>query len=267
MNHLLWNEGAPLAQGNGAEDCPSLTPYLVEDKGQPAAAVIICPGGGYGFRADHEGEPIARWLNTLGISAFVLNYRVYPYRHPSPLLDAQRALRTVRHYASGWNIDPERVGILGFSAGGHLASTAGTHYDAGAPEASDPVERQSCRPDLMILCYPVISFQAGIGHEGSLIALLGEEPDDSSRSLLSNEQQIDSHTPPTFLWHTAEDGLVVPENSMMFALALGKHGVPYELHIYERGHHGLGLAELDESARTWTQLCGLWLKRRGWTCE
>ncbi|WP_308635056.1 alpha/beta hydrolase [Paenibacillus silvisoli] len=256
----LWPEGAPLAVGTSDEDRPAITPYIVVGS---KSAVIVCPGGGYGMRADHEGEPIALWLNSLGISAFVLRYRVAPYKYPSPLLDAQRAIRYVRLNAGEYGIDAGRIGILGFSAGGHLVSTAGTHYDAGNPEAEDPIERMSSRPDLLILCYPVISLQAPYMHEGSRINLLGEEPDAELVQLLCNELQVTPDTPPAFLWHTSDDAPVPVENSLLFAMALRRAGVPFDLHVYEQGPHGMGLASDDPHVGNWTTVCGLWLKRNG----
>jgi acetyl esterase/lipase len=257
----LWPQSVPYAQGNGPEDTPSLTPYLVENN-ERAGAVIVCPGGGYRVRAAHEGEPIARWLNSIGIHAFVLSYRVAPYTYPSALLDARRAIRTVRHRAEEWRIDPGKIGILGFSAGGHLASTAGTHYDQGNGGDAEPIERESSRPDALILCYPVITF-GEYRHHGSMIALLGETPEEARRLSLSNEKQVTADTPPTFLWHTADDEGVPVENSMLFAQSLSVNKVPFELHVYESGRHGLGLAEDDASVGTWSTLCGLWLKKRG----
>jgi len=262
MKHLLWPNGAPLAVGNTSEDQPALTPYLVKSE-QPTAAVIVLPGGGYVGRASHEGEPIALWLNRLGVNAFVLDYRVAPYRHPSPLADAQRAIRYVRCHSDEFRVDPARIGILGFSAGGHLAATAGTHYDAGLPDATDPIDRVSCRPDALILCYPVISF-GEYRHNGSMANLIGEHPADELRLHLSNELQVTADTPPTFLWHTADDGSVPVENSLMFASALSRHRVPFDLHIYESGHHGLGLAEEEPESHTWTTVCALWLAKHGY---
>jgi acetyl esterase/lipase len=258
---LLWPNGTPNALGEAEEDKPTLVPYLV-DGGEPRAAVVVCPGGGYARRADHEGEPIALWLNTLGISAFVVHYRVAPYRHPNPLMDAQRAIRTVRHRAAEWNINPQRVGILGFSAGGHLASTAGTHYDFGNTESADPIERESSKPDLLVLCYPVITFGEH-AHAGSRLNLLGEMEPAELVELLSNEKRVNADTPPTFLWHTADDASVPVENAYLFAAALSRHQVPVELHVYESGRHGLGLAKEHPEAYTWSELCGNWLKKRG----
>ncbi|MCC3373926.1 alpha/beta hydrolase [Cohnella sp. REN36] len=258
---LLWEAGAPHAAGGTDEDRPALTPYLLDGEGR--AAVIVAPGGGYGMRAEHEGAPIARWLNGLGISAFVLRYRVAPYRHPSPLLDIQRAIRTVRGRAGEWGIDPKRIGILGFSAGGHLVTTAATHYDAGRADAEDPIERVSCRPDLLIACYPVVTLQDPHTHAGSRSNLLGDEPDAALVELLSNETQVTADTPPTFLWHTSDDGGVPVENSLLFAAALSKHRVPFDLHVYAHGRHGLGLAEADEHVNGWPDTCASWLRTVG----
>ncbi|HZG83437.1 alpha/beta hydrolase [Paenibacillus sp.] len=258
---LLWPEGAPLAAGTTDEDMPAITPYLVEGRGN--AAVVVAPGGGYARRANHEGEPIAEWLNGLGISAFVLRYRVQPYKHPAPLLDAQRAIRTVRHRAEEFGIDANRVGMLGFSAGGHLTSTAGTHYDLGQPEASDPIDRQSCRPDALVLCYPVITLKNPYAHGGSRNLLIGEDAEPELLQSLCNDEQVTADTPRTFLWHTADDGAVPVENSLQFAAALSKHKVPFELHVYETGRHGLGLAADHPYARGWTSACAEWLRNIG----
>lgn len=258
----LWPEGAPLAQGEEIEDKPRLTPYLVQ-AGKPAAAVVVCPGGGYQRRAEHEGEPIARWLNGLGIHAFVLDYRVAPYRHPAPLFDAQRAIRIVRHRADEWGVDPRRVGILGFSAGGHLSASAATRFDEGRPDAADPIERQSCRPDAAVLCYPVITLAGDYRHNGSAVNLLGEGSGEAERLEHSAERNVNERTPPTFLWHTADDASVPVENALLFASALSRHRVPFDLHVYESGRHGLGLAAEHPEAHAWTQACALWLRRRG----
>lgn len=251
----LWpDEAGP------AGDRPYMTPYLVETTGE-AACMIVCPGGGYAGLADHEAEPVARWLNGLGISACVLRYRVAPHRHPAPLHDAQRAIRLARYEAAGWNIDPGRVGILGFSAGGHLAATVATQADHGAATASDPVERQSCRPDAVVLAYPVISFVRFV-HEGSMVNLLSEHPDEQTRRLLSSELHVTAGTPPAFLWHTADDAAVDVGNSLLFAAALREHRVPFELHVYESGVHGLGLAPDHPFAGGWTDACARWLGQR-----
>ncbi|MDF2926694.1 MAG: esterase [Paenibacillaceae bacterium] len=261
MEKLLWQNGAPLAGGTTDEDRPALIPYLVEGDNRPA--IIICPGGGYVARVALESEPIAEWLNSIGVSAFILRYRVAPYAYPCALLDAQRAIRTLRHEADQFGIDPARVGIIGFSAGGHLASAAGTHYDRGRPDAEDPVERQSCRPDLMILSYPVITMRAPYGHAGSRLRLLGPEPDEAMTALMSSEEQVTADTPPAFVWHTLEDATVAVENSMMFAAALRKSNVPFDLHLYPTGKHGLGTAASTPHVSGWTAACASWLKLNG----
>lgn len=258
---LLWPYGAPHAEGSTDEDCPAITPYLVAGDNRPA--VIICPGGGYGRRAQHEGEPIAEWLNTLGISAFVLRYRVAPYQYPCALLDVQRAIRTVRHHANQFKVDPQRIALLGFSAGGHLTANAGTDYDLGNAEAEDPIERQSSRPDLLILCYPVITMTDPYTHVGSRNNLLGSEYDRAMTERHSAELNVTSDTPPTFLWHTSNDGAVPVENSLLMAGALRKHGVLFDLHIYAEGQHGLGMAEDKPHTRNWSDACASWLAYNG----
>jgi acetyl esterase/lipase len=242
---------------------PRLTPFLLNGP-EPTGAVIVCPGGGYARRAPHEGAPVAEWLNSLGIAAFVLDYRVAPHRHPLPLGDAQRAIRTVRQRAEEWAIRPDRIGILGFSAGGHVAASAGTHFGGGKPQAADPIERQSCRPDALVLCYAVLTF-GEFRHEGSMVNLLGEEPPEELRNLLSNELQVTSDTPPTFLWHTGDDAGVPVENSLLFAGALRRNGVPFALHVFPHGRHGLGLATDDPVVGAWPALCGQWLRALGFS--
>ena len=262
---LLWPSGAPGAVGTDDADMPSLTLYPAPEQSATKTGVIVCPGGGYGGLAkDHEGDQIARWLNSLGISAYMLQYRVAPrYHYPAPILDAQRAIRFVRAHAAEYRIAPDRVGIWGFSAGGHLASTTGTHFDAGDPHAADPIDRGGSRPDFMILAYPVISFITPYTHRGSLLNLLGDHPDPNLVASLSNETQVTAQTPPTFLFHTNEDTGVPPENSVLFYLALRKAGVPAEIHIYERGPHGVGLAQTDAVLATWPARLKDWLDIRG----
>lgn len=262
----LWADGAPGAQGTEEKDVPTITVCLPEPAKASGAAIVICPGGGYGGLAmDHEGKQVAEWCNANGVAGFILRYRHSPkYRHPIPLGDAQRAIRTVRAKADEWKIKPDRIGIIGFSAGGHLASTTGTHFDAGNPEAKDPIDRVSCRPDFMILCYPVISFTESYTHQGSRKNLLGTEPDPKLVENLSNEKQVTRKTPPTFLFHTNADSGVLPENSIAFYQALRAAKVPAELHIYERGPHGVGLAPGDEALRTWPGLCANWMRVHGW---
>ena len=213
---------------------------------------------------DHEGQQIAGWLNSYGISAFVLRYRLGPkYHHPIELGDAQRAIRYVRAHAPEFGIDPHRIGVWGFSAGGHLASSAGTHFDNGNKNSSDLIERQSCRPDFMILAYPVITFEEPYLHRGSRDSLLGSNPDPASVTLLSNERQVTKQTPPTFLFHTSDDDVVPVQNSLLFYGALRKAGVPAEMHIYEHGAHGVGLARNDPELASWPDLLAHWLQRQG----
>lgn len=263
----LWPTGAPGALGKDDKDTPTLAPFLAPADKATGAAIVICPGGGYGGLADHEGSQYARWLNEQGIAGFVLKYRLGSagYRHPAMLQDAARALRIVRSRADEWKLDPKRIGIMGSSAGGHLASTLLTHFDAGKPEATDPIERVSSRPDLGILCYPVISMGEHT-HQGSKHNLLGKEPAPELVKLLSNELQVTKDTPPCFLWHTWEDKGVKIENALSFANALQAAGVRFDLHVYERGPHGLGLGTRDwqpEKRHPWTRDCEFWLKERG----
>jgi len=236
---------------------PDITIFLPSKKNATGEAVLICPGGGYHILAyDWEGSDIARWLNSKGIAAFVLKYRlpvssnnVVP--HLSPLMDAQRAMRTVRARAEKWNIDPGKIGIMGFSAGGHLASSLSTHYDGGDPDNPDPVERMSCRPDFSVLVYPVISFSDEFTHKGSKQALLGDNPDEALVKNFSNELQVTKDTPPAILIHSADDQAVPVENSMAYFNAIRKFNKRSELHIYPYGGHGYSLAIGKGHLSTW----------------
>lgn len=269
----LWDGGkAPHAVGDSAADKPTLTVFRAEKPN--GAAVVICPGGGYGFLADdHEGKQAAEFFNTLGVTAFVLKYRIVGKDrpgplHPAPLADAQRALRLVRHKAKDYGVDPKRVGVMGFSAGGHLASSAATHFDAGLRTTDDPIDRQGCRPDFAVLAYPVISLRDGVTHGGSRKNLLGDKPTDEQLADLSNDERVTKETPPTFLFHTHVDTAVVPENAVRFYLACKKAGVPCELHIYEKGVHGIGLGrdpkwtKGETSTAGWPDRLAEWLKAR-----
>ena len=262
---LLWPKGAPGAVGTEERDKPTLTIYLPPADKATSTAVVVCPGGGYGGLAvGHEGKDPAEWLNRHGIAAFVLRYRLGPrYRHPAPLQDAQHALRIVRSRAKEWGVDADRIGIWGFSAGGHLASTAATHFDEGKRDADDPIERVSSRPDFAILCYPVITLRPPHAHMGSRRNLLGDKPDEALVDSLCNETQVTSKTPPTFLFHTNEDTAVPPENSILFYSALRKAKVPAELHIYQNGRHGVGLAVGLGATAAWPDQLAAWLKARG----
>lgn len=263
----LWPDGAPEALGTQDKDTPTLAPYLAPREKATGASIVICPGGGYGMLADHEGDHYARFLKEQGVSAFVLKYRLGSngYRHPAMLRDAARALRTVRARAAEWGLDPKRIGIMGSSAGGHLASTLLTHFDAGKPDAADPIEKQSSRPDIGVLCYGVLTL-GEFTHQGSKQNLLGQNPDPALVNLLSSELQVTSNTPPCFLWHTWEDKAVPVENSLQFANALRKAGVAFDLHVYQQGGHGMGLGsrELDPAKmHPWTADLVYWLKAQG----
>jgi acetyl esterase/lipase len=257
---VLWPDGAPGALGKDLVDIPTLTAYLPAKEKMTGAAIIVCPGGGYTHLAEHEGRPVAEWLNSLGVTAFVLKYRLGPrYHHPAPMQDALRAIRLVRARAAEWGLDPKRIGILGFSAGGHVASTAGTHFDLGKADAKDAIERASSRPDLMILIYPVITMKDKT-HAGSKKNLLGPEPSPELVTLLSNEEQVTKDTAPTFLVHTSTDTAVPVENSLLFVTALRRAGVPVEFHLYERGPHGFALGLKDPILATWPARCADWLR-------
>ena len=262
----LWPEGAPGALGNSANDIPTLTPYLPDPTNATGAAMVICPGGGYQQLAPHEGRDYALWLNQHGVTCFVLKYRLgsHGYRHPAMLNDAARAVRWVRAHADEYKVDPQRVGIMGSSAGGHLASTLLTNFDNGNPNTNDVIERQSSRPDLGILCYAVISL-GEFTHSGSKESLLGKKPAPELVNLLSNELQVTTNTPPCFLWSTYEDTTVPVENTLLFAAALRKNHVPFDLHIYQRGRHGLGLDDKPPFAHPhpWAADCLFWLKLQG----
>ncbi len=260
----LWPDGAPGALGTADKDIPTLTPYWPDPAKATGAAIVICPGGGYGGLASHEGADYARFLNESGIAGFVLKYRLGSagYRHPVMLEDAARAVRTVRARAEEWKLDPHHIGIMGSSAGGHLASTLVTHFDAGKPDSADPIERVSSRPDIGILCYAVITM-GEYTHRGSRENLLGKNPSAELIRELSNELQVTKDTPPCFIWHTYDDNAVPVENSLHFAEALRKAGVPFDLHIYQKGPHGLGLGTREwnpEKRHPWTRDLVYWLK-------
>ncbi len=255
----IWIAEEHIVDEAGAR--PYLVPYLVEGA---TSAVIVLPGGGYEMKADHEGGPIAQWLNEQGISAFVLQYRLTPKHRATPLEDGQSAVRHVRAHAADYGLRPDRIGILGFSAGGHLAAMTGTVYtmqDVLFPDGH--TEAVSSRPDLMVLCYPVITMES-FGHAGSKLALLGTNASEEQITAHSAERQVTFDTPPAFLWHTADDEAVPVRNSLRMALALEQHSIPFELHIYEHGGHGAGLATGHPAMGSWTERCADWLHRQGW---
>ena len=261
---LLWPDGAPGAQGSSDADKPALTIFPLTGN-HSQAAVVVFPGGGYANLAmSYEGTDIAEWLNGLGIPAFVLRYRLgMKYHHPIELEDAQRSIRYVRAHAGDYGISPDKIGVWGFSAGGHLASSAGTHFDAGMAVSADPIDRQSSRPDFMILAYPVITMRDPYVHRGSREHLLGLDPSPALVDLMSNELHVTKDTPPAFLFHTSDDPVVPVQNSIEFYLAMRKAGVPVEMHIYEHGRHGVGLAKNDPELSTWPTLLANWLRLRG----
>lgn len=262
---LLWPHGARGAAGTTNLDTPTITPYLPEQN-PTRTAVIVCPGGGYEqLSSVHEGSDVAHWLNARGVAAYVLQYRLGPrYHHPAPLLDAQRALRYVRSRASADGLEPSHIGVWGFSAGGHLAATTGTHFDAGNPNAVDPIERNNSRPDFLVVAYPIISMQPGITHNSSMHMLLGGQPDPMLQNELSNEMQVTARTPPTFLFSMTSDQVVPVMNSVLFYQALLRAGVPAEVHIFQKGHHGAGLAPDNPQLKMWPALLQNWLHVNGW---
>jgi acetyl esterase/lipase len=255
----LWPNGAPGALSTAEDDQPTITYYPpVNSNG---TAIVVMPGGGYSLVAmNHEGRQVANWLNALGIAAFVLKYRVGPrYHHPIELGDARRAVRLARSNAAKFGLAPNRIGVMGFSAGGHLASTICTHFDFGDPVATDTVDRVSCRPDFAILAYAVISFEAPMVHQGSVTSLLGDHPEPAILRDLSNQWQVTPQTPPTFLFASGEDEVVPPENSLLYFKALRKAGVPAEIHIFQKGPHGVGLALRDHALGEWPTLLKNWM--------
>ncbi|HUK48750.1 MAG TPA: alpha/beta hydrolase [Terriglobales bacterium] len=261
----LWPDGAPGALGTADVDIPTLTLYEPLHPSVSATAVVVAPGGSYVMLAmNHEGRQVANWLNSLGVTAFVLKYRLGPkYHHPIELGDAQRAIRFVRSHAAEYGISPDRIGMMGFSAGGHLTSTVGTHFDNGDPDAGDPIDRVSCRPDFLVLAYPVISFIAPYSHSSSAKNLLGPDADLKLREELSSEMYVTAETPPTFLFTTSADKTVPAENSIAFYLALRRAGVPAEMHVFEKGPHGVGLDLSDPVLGKWPMLLANWMRQRG----
>ncbi len=264
VEFALWEKGAPGALGDAEADKPTLTVYRAS-RNAVGTGIIVAPGGGYAALAvDHEGRQVASLFNAMGITAFVLKYRLGPrYHHPLQLGDAQRAIRIVRSRAEEFGVSSDRIGMMGFSAGGHLTATAGTHFDAGKSDADDPIDRASSRPDFLILAYPVISFDPAIAHAGSVRNLLGENPDPKLIEDLSNDRRVGPETPPTFLFHTTADTAVPVENSVRFYLALRKAKVAAEMHIFENGPHGVGLALGDPALGAWPGLLANWLRGRG----
>ena len=257
----LYPESAvPMALGNAPEDIPEITLYSPETvSGTPVPAILVCPGGGYGcLCSTYEGTGIAQWLNSFGFAAIVLKYRIRPYRHPVPLMDAQRALRTVRVNAASWNLDADRIGIMGFSAGGHLAAMAAVHGDNGNPESEDPIERESSRPDFQVLIYPVITFVQPHASMGTQLNLIGENAPEDLRMFLSVQLQVTDHTPRAFVAHSVKDQVVDVENARMFVQAMKNHSRPVEYYELSEGLHGLGCG-VGEQWAAWQEQCRKWL--------
>lgn len=261
----LWEGPAPLAEGKEPADIPTITVYSPDPDKANGAAAVICPGGGYHVLVtSYEGKEVAKWLNSLGVTGIVLHYRVAPYKHPAPMIDVQRAIRMARGKADQFHIDPERIGVVGFSAGGHVASTAATHFNDRPIPPADKIDRLSARPDFVILAYPVVSMEKGVTHAGSKKNLLGKNPDPQLVRAMSNDLAVTKKTPPTFLFHTAEDTVVPAENSVRFFLACLREGVPAELHVFEKGRHGAGLGRDNKALKVWPSLCETWMREHGW---
>jgi acetyl esterase/lipase len=264
---LLWPEGAPGARGTEDKDQPFVDVWSAPKESANGAAFVVCPGGGYGgLAADHEGIQVAKWFNGLGVSAFVLHYRLGTngYHYPTQLIDVQRAIRHVRANATQYGIDPARIGIIGFSAGGHLTSMAETLFDEKpAGTTNDAVDQVSARPDVAAPIYPVISMIDDFAHKGSRKNLLGPGDSDELARQVSTNLRVTSKTPPTFLFQTDEDTVVPAENAVSFYLACRKNGVPAEMHIYKPGPHGVGLQLGDPVLGTWSGHLRDWLRNQG----
>jgi acetyl esterase/lipase len=263
---LLWPNGAPGAQGSEDIDKPSLTIFLPAGANATKTGVVVAPGGGYEHLSmGYEGVDIAHWLNARGVAAFVLTYRLGPkYHYPVELEDAQRAIRIVRANAAEYGVEEDHVGMWGFSAGGHLTATVGTHFDAGNAGASDAAEQEGSRPDFLILAYPVITLEGPYVHGGSKKYLLGDDPDPALLASLSAQTQVTKDTPPTFLFATTDDKTVPVMNSVMFYEALVKVGVPVEMHLFQHGSHGVGLAPANPELNVWPDLLAKWMRERGY---
>jgi acetyl esterase/lipase len=261
----LWPSGAPGTLGSSDEDTPTIAAFIPASN-PTKTAVVIAPGGGYvHLSMIKEGADVAAWLNAHGVAAFVLRYRLGPkYHNPIELGDAQRAMRTVRAEAAKYGIAPDHIGMWGFSAGGHLTASEGTMFDAGNPAAMDPIEQQSSRPDFLVLAYPVITMEDPYVHKGSRTYLLGDSPTQELMDAMSPDQHVTAQTPPTFLFSTTDDKTVPVLNSVMFYTALVKAGVPAEMHIFQHGGHGSGLAPANPQLKPWTDMLIKWMRERGY---
>lgn len=263
----LWENGTPGFLPEYGQPETTFTPYFLENGAKDNACVIVCPGGAYSGRAYHEGEPIARMLNEKGVSAVVLNYRVFPYKYPFITEDLLRTIRFLRHHAADYGLDPKKIGVLGFSSGGHLAASSLCCFDYGKQDDADPIEKESSRPDFAVLCYAVISFDKYM-HANSRIRLIGGLPDEAQLAVrLSPKLSVREDTPPVFLWHTMDDEGVDARNSLNYALALRSHNIPCELHIFQHGHHGVGLAADYHNVWQWPELLSNWMIENGWISQ
>ena len=271
----IWSDETETLQGSAYDESPepgfrpTLDTYLLDGE-KTRGAVLVVPGGGYGFTSDREGEPIALQFTGAGLHAFVLWYSVMPHRHPQPLADLARAMCVIRARAEDWRIDPDRIAVIGFSAGGHLAGSLGVHWNKPWLSDIQGIAASGAKPNALILSYPVITSGTHT-HRGSFDNLLGETASEEMLALMSLEKQVGGHTPPVFLWHTFADGLVPVENSLMFAQSLRAAGVPFELHVFPDGEHGLSLATeetavadmgADPHVSSWMGLCVAWLRER-----
>jgi acetyl esterase/lipase len=260
----VYPGAVPGALGHAAADRPTIDVYL------PAAnpthsAVLVIPGGSYhDVVADHEGAEPAQWLAQRGVAAFVLHYRVAPYRYPAPIADAQRAMRLLRSDAADFGFSPDHLGAWGFSAGGHVTSVLATLFDNGVPASPDAIEHMSDRPDFVILAYPVITMKPEFGHAGSRQNLLGPLPDPALVALLSAEDHVTPMSPPAFVFTTNDDDVVPSQNSMLYVAACQRAGVPVEFHMFEHGHHGVGLAPQLPGLRLWPSLLESWMQQNQW---
>lgn len=266
LKTYLW-DNAPFAQGNSEEDKPSVTVWFPAKEKANGAAVLICPGGGYiSLALDHEGKQVAKWFNDLGITAIVLKYRVgtwdhKKYKHPVPFMDISRAMRYVRANAKKWNLNPEQIGVMGFSAGGHLASCLATMWDDGNPKATNNIDKYSSKPNFLALIYPVITFSTKHAFQFGRGVLLGDDASREKTDSLSTELRVTTHTPPTFIMYTDEDD-INPMNGVLFYNSLRENKIPAELHIYEKGAHGYGLYPKEKSIQDWPDRLKNWLNNR-----
>lgn len=254
----LWGNTVPY-NTDELDFIPTITPYPSASNG----GVVVFAGGGYGMKAEHEGPLMCEWLNSIGITCFNVDYRVAPYKHPAEISDAIRAVRWVRAHAKEYNINPKKIAVMGFSAGAHLAGSVSVHYNKEMYKGNDSIDNESARPDASILCYPVIDMFE-YRHDGSRQNLIGSTPLHSDKEFMSLYKQVTINTPPAFLWHTAADQAVPVENTLLYASALSRVNVPFEVHIYPYGHHGLGLAKDEPHVAQWKDSLDNWLKLMGW---